>query len=214
VKSASTAESESGATVRIRPPGLPTTKPPAVVSAEDETQVGVQTLPASAPAAAAEKAKITLKLKKEDEVKPGKRELVLPPGLGEKQAPPPPVEQTDSAATIAVTPVRPPTAAAAEAGADAASATIVVSPADQTVSIGKKKSLRIQKPGKGKEDETSTADAADASAAASAAEAPEAEKPKAPEAGPSRLAAAAALLAFAGIGALLLRLLLDFRRYL
>jgi len=210
-KPAPAPEPEAGTTVKIRPPALMMTKPPARVAPEDETQVGVQTLPVAAPPAAAEKPKVSLKLRKGDEAKPIKRDVTIP-GLGEKQVPPP-AEEGDSAATIAVTPALPAEPKVAEAGADeAAAATVVLTPADQTVAIGKKKGLRI-KTGKAKEEVTAAGEAV--AAQVQEQEGGAAAPLAAGEAAPGRLAAAAALLAFAGAAALLVRLLLDLKwRYM
>jgi hypothetical protein len=217
---------ESGATVKIRPPSVPVTgRPTVTVSADDETHVGVQAVPptATAPAAPTDKPRISLKLKKEDDGKAAKRDVVIP-GLGAGTTPAQ-AETAEAARTVPVTP------AAAEEEAEGAevTATVPVTPADQTAAAGAKKGLRIKKPSKGKGDEApaaATQPVVAPAAAAAPAAAPEAAATGAPEeevaprpaaapaAGPGQLAAAAALLACAGGVALLVRLLLDLKRYL
>jgi hypothetical protein len=198
-------EPDAGATVRIRPPAPAVPKPPSAVSADDETQVGVQAPPA-APPAPGERPKMSLKLKQGDGAKPAKRDVTIP-GLGEKQASVP-AETAEAAMTVAVTPMA--AAAGSAEGEDPAAATVVMAPDDEAATADKKKSLRI-KAGKGKEEATPVG-AADAAEAQDELGLP--VSTLAGTAGPGRLAAAAALLAFAGVGALLIRLLLDFRRYL
>jgi hypothetical protein len=204
--------------VKIRPPVLAPTPPTAPVTPEDETQVGAPAPQAPPAVARPDTGKVTFRLRKDADGTKTRREIALP-GVGE--TPPEAVAAPESAATVAATPVtESPEAATTEAVAPAAegpaAATVVLAPAEETVSAGKKKGLRL-KTGKAKEE------AAPAAAAVPAPAAGEPQAEAAPEeapllvaapAGPGTLAAAAAVLAFVGVGALLFRLAWDFMRYL
>jgi hypothetical protein len=157
---------------------------------------------------------VTFKLRKDGDATKARREISIP-GISDKVPGAP--DSPESAATVAATPVNEsPTSAetAVAAAPGEAGATVVLTPAEETASAGKKKGLRL-KAGKATDEAAAAATGGTPATAAEEAEDELAMRPRpATVDGPSTLAAVAAVLAVVGALALLVRLALDFRAYM